>query len=202
MTVAFRRGWTDTPLETMARALDLAKRGVALDGSIPQTHWALGYVYLMRKELEQAEAAAMQSIRVAPNYADGYGLLALINNNLGHPQEAIEQITKGIQLNPYYTWDYPYNLGRAFHTLGRYEEAIAALEKAQERNEHAVPIKLFLIASYMRAGREGDAEWLAEELQMVNPDETVSHTDKATPIADPKLKQAFLDDLRAAGVPD
>ncbi len=202
MAVAFRRGWTDTPLETMARALDLAKRGITLDDSIPQTHWALGYVYLMRKELERAEAAAMQSIRVAPNYADGYGLLALINNNLGRPQEAIEQITKGIQLNPYYTWDYPYNLGRAFYTLGRYEEAIAALEKALERNEHAAPIKLFLIASYMRAGREGDAEWQVEELQMVNPDETVSHTDKAIPIADPELKQVFLDDLRAAGLPD
>ncbi|QVL48672.1 MAG: winged helix-turn-helix domain-containing protein [Thiocapsa sp.] len=202
MAVAFRRGWTDTPLETMARALDLAKRGVALDDSIPQTHWALGYVYLMRKELEQAESAAMRSIAVAPNYADGYGLLALINNNLGRPEKAIEQINKGVQLNPYYTWDYPYNLGRAYYTLGRYEEAIAALEKALERNENAAPIKLFLIASYMRAGREGDAEWQAEELQMVNPEETISHTDKAIPIADPELKQAFLDDLRAAGLPD
>ena len=202
MAVAFRRGWTDTPLETMVRALDLAKRGVELDDSIPQTHWALGYVYLMRKELEQAESAAMRSIAVAPNYADGYGLLALINNNLGRPKEAIENINKGIQLNPYYTWDYPYNLGRAFYTLGRYEEAIAELEKAQERNENAAPIKLFLIASYLRAGREGDAEWQAEELQMVNPEETVSHTDKAIPIADAALKQAFLDDLRAAGLPE
>ena len=202
MAVAFRRGWTDTALETMARALDLAKQGVALDDSIPQTHWALGYVYLMRKELEQAETAAMRSIAVAPNYADGYGLLALINNNLGRPEKSIEQINKGVQLNPYFTWDYPYNLGRAYYTLGRYEEAIAALEKALERNENAAPIKLFLIASYMRAGREGDAEWQAEELQMVNPEETVSHTDKTIPIADPALKQSFLDDLRAAGLPD
>jgi TolB-like protein/DNA-binding winged helix-turn-helix (wHTH) protein/Tfp pilus assembly protein PilF len=202
MAVAFRRGWTDTPLETMARALDLAKQGVTLDGSIPQTHWALGYVYLMRKELEQAEAAAVQSIAVAPNYADGYGLLALINNNLGRSQKAIDQINKGIQLNPYYTWDYPYNLGRAYYTLGRYEEAIAALEKAQERNENAPPIKLFLIASYVRAGRMGDAEWQAEELQMVNPEETISHTDNAIPISDPELKKAFLEDLRQAGLPE
>jgi tetratricopeptide (TPR) repeat protein len=86
--------------------------------------------------------------------------------------------------------------------LGRYEEAVSALEQALERNENAAPIKLFLIASYMRAGREDDAEWQAEELQMVNPEETVSHTDKAIPIADPALKQAFLDDLRAAGMPE
>jgi len=202
LAVAFRRGWTDTPVETLARALDLAKKGVALDDSIPQTHWALGYVYLMRRELEQAEAAALRSIAIAPNYADGYGLLALINNNLGRPEKAIDQITKGMQLNPYYTWDYPYNLGRAYYTLGRYEEAIAALEKAQERNENAAAIKPFLIASYVRAGRLGDAEWQVEELQMVNPEETISHTDNVIPIADPELKQAFLEDLRRAGLPE
>jgi adenylate cyclase len=202
LAVAFRRGWTDTPLETLARALDLAKRGVALDDSIPQTHWALGYVYLMRRELEPAEAAAKRSIEIAPNYADGYGLLALINNNLGRPQMAIDQVTKGIKLNPYYTWDYPYNLGRAYYTLGHYEEAITALETAQERNENAAPIKLFLIASYVRTGRMGDAEWQVEELQMVNPEETISHTDNAIPISDPELKQAFLEDLRRAGLPE
>lgn len=202
MAVAFRRGWTDTPVETLDRALELAQKGVALDDSVPQTHWALGYVYLMRKELEHAEAAAMRSIAVAPNYADGYGLLALINNNLGRPEKAIEQIHKGVQLNPYYTWDYPYNLGRAYYSLGRYEEAIASLEQAQERNPNAAPIKSFLITSYVRAGRQGDAEWLAEELQMLNPSETVSHTEKSIPISDPALKQAFLDDLRAAGLPE
>ncbi len=202
MAVAFRRGWTNTPVETLARALELAKKGVALDDSIPQTHWALGYVYLMRKELESAEAAATRSIAVAPNYADGYGLLALIHNNLGHPQKAIELINRGMELNPYYTWDYPYNLGRAYYTLGRYEDAISALEKARERNENAAPIKLYLIASYVRSGRVGDAEWQAEELQMVNPSETISHTEKSIPISDPELKKAFLDDLRAAGLPE
>lgn len=202
MTVAFRRGWTDTPIETLARALELAKNGVALDDSIPQTHWALGYVYLMRKELESAEAAAMESLAVAPNYADGYGLLALINNNLGNPEKAIELINRGMQLNPYYTWDYPYNLGRAYYTLGRYEDAISALEKARERNENVAPIKLYLIASYVRSGREGDAEWEAQELQMVNPTETISHTEKSIPISDPELRKAFLDDLRAAGLPE
>lgn len=202
MAVAFRRGWTNTPIETLDRALQLAKKGVTLDSSVPQTHWALGYVSLMRKELEQAEAAAMQSIVVAPNYADGYGLLALINNNLGRAQRAIEQVNKGMQLNPYYTWDYPYNLGRAYYTLGRYDEAIAALEQAQARNEHAAPIKLYLIASYIRTGREEDAEWLAEELHMLNPSETISHTEKSIPISNSELKQAFLNDLRAAGLPE
>jgi len=50
LAYTYRRGWADSPLETLDRALELAKQGVALDGSIPQTFWALGYVYLMRKQ--------------------------------------------------------------------------------------------------------------------------------------------------------
>lgn len=198
----YRRGWTDTPIETLDRALALAKQAITHDDSIPQTWWALSYVYLMRKEFEQAEKAAVQAINIAPNYADGYGLLALINNNLGQPKTAIELITKGMQLNPYYTWDYPYNLGSAYYMLGNYDAAIAALEKAQERNENAIPIKLYLAASYVKAGRLDDAEWITQQLQVLSPNTTITHTNKTVPIANPELKRALLDDLRKAGLPE
>ncbi len=198
----YRRGWTDSPQETLDRALALAEQAVALNSSIPQTYWALGYVYLMRKEFDKAEKAVAQAINIAPSYADGYGLLALISNNLGHAKEAIKYITKGMQLNPYYTWDYPYNLGCAYYLLGDYDAAIAALEKAQDRNENAVPIKLYLAASYAKANRQDDAEWAVDELQMLSPTATISHTEKTVPIAQPEIKRVFLEDLRKAGLPE
>jgi len=157
---------------------------------------------MMRKEYENAAEAVTEGIMIAPNYADGYGLLSLIYNNLGEPQKAIDYVTKGMRLNPYYTWDYPYNLGRAYYLLGNYDKAIAALEKAQLRNENAVPIKLFLAASYIRAGRIEDAEWVAEQLQMINPNTTLSHTDKTIPIANEEFKTTFLEDLRKSGLPE
>lgn len=198
----FLRGRSDTPLETLDRALDLAKQAVTLGNDIPQTHWALGYVYLMRQEYENAERSVAKSVSIAPNYADGYGLLALINNTLGRPKEALELINKGMRLNPYYSWEYPYNLGRAYYTLGRYKEAIEALEKAQSRNENAMPVKLFLAASYIRAGRAGDAEWTAEQIQMLSPETTLSHLGNASPITNSELRSALLADLRKAGLPD
>jgi TolB-like protein/DNA-binding winged helix-turn-helix (wHTH) protein len=198
----FRRGWTDSPLETTDRALNLAKQGVELDGTIPQTYWSLGYVHLMRKEFADAEKAARQSIQIAPNYADGFGLLALIYNNLGQAQAALDHITKGMQLNPYFTWDYPYNQGRAYYTLGRYEEAIESLSRALERNENAVPPRLWLAASYVRSNALDDAEWEIEQLLVTNPKTTLTHTKNAMPIQNPQLMQSFLDDLRAAGLPE
>lgn len=202
LAVAFRRGWTDAPLESLDHALTLARRGVALDASVPQTHWALGFVHFMRQEFDQASEAAAQAIAVAPSYADGYGLLALISNYAGQPERAIEYVTKGMRLNPYYTWDYLYNLGHAYYFLGRYDKAIEALTKAQERNENAMPVRLFLAASYVRAGRQDDAEWEVEQIRMTNPEETISYIAKSVPIGPDRLKEHFLDDLRSAGLKD
>lgn len=202
LALDYRHGWTDTPVENLERALGLAEQGVALDNSIPQTYWSLGYVYLRRNEYENARRAAAESIRVAPNYADGYGLLALIHNGLGQPEVALKYANRGMQLNPYYTWDYLLNVGFSNYLLGNYTQAIEILEKAQERNENAIPIKLFLAASYVQANRLSDAEWTVDQIQILNPATTLSHTAEATILTKPKLKNQFLNDLRIAGLPE
>lgn len=200
--VDYFRGWTNTPTENLDRALDLAKQAVTIDNSIPQTYWALGWVYLMRKEHALAEEATRKSIEVAPNYADGYGLLAFIDNHMGKSVQAIEYIQRGMQLNPFYTWDYPFNLGRAYYDLGRYDNAVTALEEARQRNPNILFANIFLIASYVRVDRQDDAEWLVQELQMMNPPVTISHVKKVIPISDQQLLQPLLVDLRRAGLPE
>jgi TolB-like protein/DNA-binding winged helix-turn-helix (wHTH) protein len=202
MAYNFRRGWNDAPMQTIDRALELAQRGVELDSSIPQTSWSLGYVHLMRKEFAQAEAAVEQALEIAPNYADGYGLLALIKNGRGDAEAAIANIKKGMRLNPYYTWDYPYNLGRAHYILGEYDQAVAELEKAKARNPNVMPIRLVLAASYVRVGREDDAMWEIEEVQTINPHETLTHLAATLATNHEDSVQRLLQDLRQAGLPE
>lgn len=202
MAFSYRRGWSDSPVLVIDQALEMAKKGIELDSSIPQTYWSLGYVQLMRKEYEKADNAVSKALAVAPNYADGYGLLALIKNALGKSEEAIALIEKGMKLNPYYTWDYPYNLGRAYYTLERYEDAIVVLENARTRNENVVPVRLHLAASYAATGRQDDAEWEVQEIQVLSPSDTISHLRVANPISNPELMDTFVNDLRAAGLPE
>jgi len=198
----YRRGWTDHPQETLDRALTLAKQGVALDNTIPQTYWSLGYVYMRRREHKLAEQAVSEAIRIAPNYADGYGLLALINNFKGDGRKALTYAQRGMRLNPYYTWDFLFNTGMAYYLLGDYTKAIEYLERAQTRNENVIPVKLYLAASYVRAGRQGDAEWTIEQVRILNPATTLKHTADATSSADPRLTAEVLEDLRKAGLPE
>jgi TolB-like protein/DNA-binding winged helix-turn-helix (wHTH) protein/Flp pilus assembly protein TadD len=198
----YARGWTDHPQETLDRAMALAKQGVALDDSIPQTYWSLGYVHMRRREHKLAEQAATQAIRIAPNYADAYGLLALINNFLGDGDKALAYAQRGMQLNPYYTWDYLFNVGLAHYLLGDYNQAITYLEKAQARNENVIPVKVYLAAAYARVGRQDDAEWTTEQLRLLNPSTTLKHLSDVVSYSDPKLTAEVLEDLRKAGLPE
>lgn len=199
---AYLRGWTNAPVETLDRALELARMAVTLDDSIPHTYWALGYVRMMRKEYEKAEQAVMQSLDISPNFADGYGLLALISNNLGQAERAIDLITKGMQLNPHYTWDYLYNLGRAYYTTGRHAEAIEVLERAVLRNANMIPPRLFLAASYVHLDRLDDAEWEIENIRILSSAVTITHLQGTMPISNPDHMHTFLADLRQAGLPE
>jgi len=198
----YQSGWTNSPQWTLDRALELANKGIALDSSVPQTAWSLGFVYVMRKDFANAEKAAERSIRISPNYADGYALLALINLHLGKPQRAIDLISKGMRLNPYFTWEYLNIRGNAYYMLKNYPEAIATLEKAQARNEYAIPVKLFLAASYAAVGRQNDAEWTTSLVLALNPQISISDIEKSTPIANTEIKRRFLTDLKQAGFPE
>jgi Flp pilus assembly protein TadD len=105
-------------------------------------------------------------------------------------------------LNPYYTYEYPWQLGRAYYTLGRFPEAIDALQQALEHNKNAMFPRLFLAASYIRLGRQDDAQWEIEQLEILNPGTTVAHLANTFPIKDQDLMNAFLEDLRKAGLPE
>ena len=201
MTFQYRRGFTEAPLETLNLALELAQHATTTGSNIPQAFWSLGYVHLFRKEYEKAAEAVQKAIQISPNYADAYGLLALIYNNQGNAKDAIENITKGMRLNPYYSYDYPYNLGRAQYLVGRYEEAIENLNKALEKNETAPTSRIYLIATYVKAGMIEDAEWEAENLQLQNPEMTISQLRRGSALKDDLMDELALD-LRKAGVPE
>ena len=201
MVLQYIRGWTESPKETLNMALEMAQKGVSSNSSIPQVYWSLGFVHLFRKELEAAVIAAKKSIEISPNYADGYGLLALIYNHQGNAGGAIESINRGMDLNPYYTFDYPYNLGRAQYLAGKYEDAIDSLNQALEKNQSGVNPRVFLIASYVRLGLIDDAEWEVEQLRMQSPEITISHL-RRTSVQTVELMDQLALELRQAGLPE
>lgn len=194
--------WSDNPKEDLNRALELALKATSFNNAPQQAHWALGFVHLYRQEYTEAIKAVKQSIKIAPSYADAYALLSLIENTLGNGKKALNLIEKAVLLNPYYTFDYPYNFGRAYYTLGQYKLAIKFLLESLERNEVVVAPRLFLITSYIALGKQDDAEWEVEQVLNSNNRISITHLANYGLIANNEKRRLFFNDLRKAGVPE
>ena len=194
--------YSDSPAEMRERALEVVRKAVSINPNSPQVLWAQGYVYMYRNQFGEAVAALERAVELSPSYADGYALLALIKNNLGHAEDAIRLIEKGMKLNPYYSWDYLYNLGRAHYALGQYQRAVQYLQLALERNEIPRAPRIFLIASFMQLDQQDDAEWEVEQLVVTYPDLTLSQLQQVLTITDTELRDRLVSDLRSAGLPE
>lgn len=161
--------WNRDP-QTLERAFALGQKSVALDGSLPLAHLALGFTYLWKKQHEQAIAEAEKAIAFNPNDAESYAALGDILNYAGRPAEAIALVEKAMHLDPHYPVAYLFNLGRAYWLLRRYEEAITILKRTLIRNPTHLSTHGYLLMAYSELDQQAEAQAEWAEVLRSNPD--------------------------------
>lgn len=199
-TEAFRYGWGADPARSIRQAGARAQQAVALDDSIPQTLWALGYFHVVNRQYDEGAAAAGRAIALDPNNADAHLTLAFARVYQNRPQEAIALVRKAMRLNPHYPSQYPAILGRAYYHLGQYEQAAEALRHAVELNPIRTAPRLYLVLSYVAQGKLEEARWEVSEILVNNPGFTVDTVDQTLPVSDPRELARMKADLRRAGL--
>jgi adenylate cyclase len=197
--VEHSEGWVDPEERPLERALEFARRGVAVNPASHSNHLALGQVCLSKGLHEEALEALETAIALNPNDADGYVFLAMALNRAGRPEEAIGLVEKAQRLNPaaprWYTW----NLGIAYYLSRRYDDAITALRRGRPLGPMAYR---WLAASYAQLGRETDAEAVAEEYLKLTPDFSLARHLEMLQFQHAEDREHYVDGLRKAGLPD
>ncbi|MBI3757951.1 MAG: tetratricopeptide repeat protein [Deltaproteobacteria bacterium] len=89
--------------QILERAWALAQQALALDGSLPIAHRALGYVYELKQQYEQALAEMERGVALNPNNADSYAGQAHVLNFAGRPEEALRAVEQAMRLNPQFS---------------------------------------------------------------------------------------------------
>ena len=193
-------GVSDSPKESLLKALELAQKAVAMDEFSPTNYDTLGYILSLMKEHERALAEFEKASTLCPSCSDPYMYIGYIQYSMDETDKAIASLQTALRLNPYPPTYYYAHIGNAYRHAGRYEEAIPAYKKAIQISPNSQPAYVGLVTAYSLLGREEEARSTAQELLRVNPKFAVEVWEKTMPYKNREKLLRFADALRKAGL--
>ncbi|GAI97092.1 unnamed protein product, partial [marine sediment metagenome] len=185
-------GTSKSPRESLAKAIELTRKAIALDDSYATAHALLGYLCIYTKQYGKAIAECERGVALDPNSADALGWLGHSLYWADRPEEAIPVLEKAIRLNPFPPGWYLYSLAMAFRDTGRYEEAISACKKVFHREPKNVIARLVLTATYSLSGREEEARAEAAEVLRIDPNYSLERLAKTRPHKNQANTKSFI----------
>ncbi|SHK15722.1 hypothetical protein SAMN05444000_12049 [Shimia gijangensis] len=136
-------------------ALDIARKGAALDNNDVYIQDQLGYAYLSAQLWDEANVQFEKTLSRIVNEAEsmawcGYGFLLLSRHEKAH-----EVVIEAMRLDPLHPPSLDWILGQVYFFLGRYEDSVGKLIGEAHLNSLAGAI---LVAAYAHSERQGEAE--------------------------------------------
>jgi tetratricopeptide (TPR) repeat protein len=193
-------GWTESPQQSIALAMEYAQKCLALDDSLSDAHAALGLVYLVMRQWDKAVEECELAVSLHPNGADNIVFLAMVFRAVGRVEEALALLNKAVRLNPMPPDFYLHEFGSCYRLMGRYDEAIAMLKRVLDRNPSYLNSRLNLIDTYVMSGKEEAAHAEAVEVLRQSPDFSVERFLKDFPYKDQKILDGLKEGLLKAGL--
>jgi adenylate cyclase len=186
--------------ELLDRAFALAQKAIAIDPNDPSSQVAVARLHQTRGAYSRAEYHYGKALELNPNSALLMAGLGDLNITLGDPEKALEYFREARTLDPFFepSWLWPI-IGVAHFMARQYEEAIAALEHA---NEPPYWAHLYMAASHALLGHAERARHHAAETLRLKPDFTISGAISRQPLRRDSDRDHLLEALRKAGLPE
>ena len=195
-------GTTRSPKQSIAQAIKLTQKSIAIDESLGRARGLLGFLYTMTGQNEKGIMEAESAITLEPNSDLAHQYLGLALRFGGRPNEAIPVIKKAIRLNPSAPGTYLFNLGLSYLFSGQYEEAIGECKKATTREPNNLGAQISLTVAYGLSGRDEEARATASEVLRINPKFSLEYFTKTLAYKNQTDKDRYIGALRKAGLPE
>ena len=194
-------GASESPRESLQRAIELGKKAIALDDSNSSVHANMTFPYIYLREFDKAISEAEKAISLNPNLAVGYWALGTALSLSGRAQESIPMLQKSLRLSPIPIHSNVLSiLANSYAMLGRYEEAIDTHKKVlQIYGPDHLMAHISLAVTYAVMGRENEARAEGAEVLRIDPKFSWERWIKSLPY-DQSRKDRMADALRKAGL--
>ena len=192
--------FSESPEESMKLAVDAAQKALVLDDSDSLTHSCFSALYIMQRQHDKAIASAERALELSPSggralSSFGYALIYACRFS-----EAVQYFEQAIRLDPFPPSSLFRNLGAAYRGIGRYEDAIVQYKKALKLEPDDLFIHLGLAHTYIKLGREKEAQAEAAEVLRIYPKFSLEHYAKTLPLKDQSVADDSIACLRKAGL--
>jgi tetratricopeptide (TPR) repeat protein len=168
-----RYNWSKRTPQALNRAVDYFSEAISRDPNYAQAYVGLADSYNLLREfatMPESEAyakayvAASRAVALDPNLAEAHATLGFLDFWSKRDLDAAgREFKRGIQLNPTYVDAYHW-YGNILSTVGRYDEALRYLNRAQELDPASPSIQAD--RAYLLAGTDRSEEGIAFLRQM------------------------------------
>ena len=191
---------TKEPRQSIATAVELEQKALALDDSLSNAHGLLGWLYTLQRQHDKGITECEEAVRLEPNAAGAHFHLSLALKYAGRAEESIAMCKEAMRLNPIPASYYYQNLTTLYCLTGQYKEAIAAGKKAVDLEPNNMIARAFLAIAYNLNGKEEEATIEAKEVMRINPKFSVGKWEKTMPFKNKADKELIIAALRKAGL--
>ncbi len=202
-----RYGYTDSRDKSLKRAIELAKKAVALNDKDPLVHSLWQHIHLLQKQHEKAVEEGRKAISLGPNDGEVHILFGEVLYRSGMFEESVKMCEKSIRLHPHTPIYYFGHTMTAYYWVGRYEESLAMAELLIDKGRKT-GVRIYERWGYwgsarakIRLGRLNEArEDVAKFLEIV-PGHNLD-LDRRYTLYKPEIIEQEHDDMRKAGFPE
>jgi tetratricopeptide (TPR) repeat protein len=195
-------GWNDTPGDTIAATLGLARRAVALDPRDPAAQAALGWAYLMAGDLGNGLNAARRAVELNPSMPEAWGWLSWAQLLAGNTEDCIAAAERTQRLNPqgaYSSIVYD-NLSQCYWQDGRYDEGIHAARRLLAELPDYFLGHVFVAMNAVPLGRLDEARAAIAEARRAQPQLSLDLVQGMYGVTRPEIDARRNAALRQAGL--
>ena len=202
--VDVRFGFSEDPAQSIGKAIEIGTKARSMDNQIPGIYSFWSTVYLVQGEFKKAIEEGQKAVEIGPNNAVAHLLLCQTMRFVGRFQEAIKFGRMAIRLCPRCPAWYFAVLAPAYIEAGELKHGVSLLNEGLERSRKgeipASHMLQHLAVAYIRLGQRDRARDCARKLMESEPLFSLSSNSEQLFYKDPKLKEAYLKDMKEAGL--
>ena len=195
-----RLGWSADPSSSLAASERLAERVEALDPHYADLHALRAFIALERSDFSRAIELGRKAVALEPRSAELNAYLGALYDTLGRYDDAVEAYRRAIALSPYHSAWIASNLGLTYCMMGRLAASERVFRQVVKHHPDYVRAYIGLAVTETRLGHDDDARRAAAMIKRLDPLFSAEEWGRAQLYTDPAVVNAFITDLKRAGM--